>query len=85
MIILGPADGVPSSDGPASIGMSSIFRISAHVARLRVGVCRVVKLPALVDVLVCFLVFCQRESSCFICFVHITTALVVTPVAFVVE
>lgn len=55
-------NGVSSSDGPASIGMSSIFSVPAGIARrlLIVGVRCVVELAPLVDVLVGLLVFRER-------------------------
>lgn len=53
------SDRVPSPDGPASVGMSSILGIATHIARrlLAAGVGRVVELAALVDVFVGLFIF----------------------------
>lgn len=80
------ADRVPPPDGPASVGMSSIFCTSTHAARrlLAGGVGRVVQLPSLVDVLIGLFVFRERQAG-FVGLVGAAAALVVGPMAFVVE
>lgn len=87
VIVLGPSNGVSSSDGPASIGMSSILCISANVARrLHVAAVRgVVELSALVDVLVCLLVLRQWQTRCLVCFIGVAAAFIITSMALVVQ